>query len=90
MVNDPQRCPTLLTALDWFYNQTLVQTNAEAIAQLNLRYLPTVMFRLETELGSHAMGLVCQGLSCQVPANSWEQLQAQVCYESARCSGVQT
>lgn len=41
------------------------------------------MFRLET-LDSHVMGLVCQGLSCQVRADSWEQLQEQVYYGSAR------
>ena len=83
MSNAPQRCPSLFTALDWFRNHTLVRTGSEAIAGLSLQYLPTTIFRLET-LADGVVGLVCQGLSCQTPAHSWEQLQEQISQAMAR------
>lgn len=84
LIDTPQRCPSLFVALDWFRNQTLIRTSAAAIANLSLQYLPTAMSRLDTELGNNIVGLVCQGLSCQAPAYSWEQLQEQVCQSTAR------
>ncbi|MBW4661556.1 MAG: thioredoxin domain-containing protein [Drouetiella hepatica Uher 2000/2452] len=78
MIKTPQKCPSLFLALDWFRNQTLIQTGSEAIASLTLRYFPTAVFQLETDLSDGIAGLVCQDLSCQVPAQSWEQLQQQV------------
>ncbi|MBM0744006.1 thioredoxin domain-containing protein [Phormidium sp. CLA17] len=84
MVKTPQRCPSLFTALDWFHNQTLIQTGADAIARLSQRYLPTAVLQLKVDLDSNFVGLVCQGLSCQSPAYSWEQLQEQVCQSIKR------
>jgi len=84
LINTPQRCPSLFVALDWFHNQTLVQTGEAAIARLSLQYLPTMVSRLEAKLGTNIVGLVCQGLSCQTPAHSWEELQKQVCQSIAR------
>lgn len=78
MINTPQRCPSLFIALDWFRNQTLIRTSAEAIASLNLQYLPTAVSQIETDLLSDVVGLVYQGVSCQAPAHSWKQLQEQV------------
>ena len=78
MSNAPQRCPGLFTALDWFRNHTMIRTNSEAIARLSLRYLPTAVSRLETNLLGDVVGLVCQGLSCDAPARSWNQLQEQL------------
>lgn len=78
MSNTPQKCPSLFAALDWFLNQTLIRTGAEAIATLSLRYLPTAIFQLKTDLSDDITGLVCQGLSCQTPAQSWEHLEQQV------------
>jgi uncharacterized protein YyaL (SSP411 family) len=89
MVDTPQRCPSLFAALDWFRNQTLIQTDVNAISNLNLRYLPTAIFQVKVELDStdssrNVTGLVCQGLSCQTPAQRWEQLQEQVQQSIAR------
>jgi uncharacterized protein len=83
-IDTPQRCPSLFAALDWFYNQTRIQVGAEAIAPLIAHYLPTAIFQLKTDLNSTVVGLVCQGLSCQIPAFSWEQLQSQVNESIAR------
>ncbi|MBE9182963.1 thioredoxin domain-containing protein [Oculatella sp. LEGE 06141] len=84
MINTPHRCPSLFTALDWFRNQTLVQTSGEAIASLSLRYLPTIVLHSHSDRSNNVVGLVCQGLSCQSPACSWEQLQEQVCQSMMR------
>jgi len=78
MVNTPQRCPSLFVALDWLHHQTLIKTGAEAIAHLKSQYLPTAVFRLKTDLSADVVGLVCQGLSCQLPAHSREQMLEQI------------
>lgn len=84
MGDNPLRCPSLFAALDWFRNQTLIQTNADAIAALSIQYLSTAMLQLAPNLDRNIVGLVCQGLSCQTPASSWEQLQTQVHQSIAR------
>jgi uncharacterized protein YyaL (SSP411 family) len=78
MQQSPHTCPSLFAALDWFRQPTLIRTNAETIALLAAHYLPTVIYRLEADLPSGAVALVCEGLSCQEPARSLEQLQAQL------------
>lgn len=78
MERSPQACPSLFAALDWFYNHTLIRTDAEGIAQLREQYYPTAVYKVEAELPPGTIGLVCQGLSCQEPARTWEQLQSQV------------
>ena len=84
MQKTPQRCPSLFTALDWFLNQTRIQAHAESISLLIPQYLPTAVFQIESDLNSDVVGLVCRGLSCQSPALSWEQLQAQIRESIAR------
>jgi uncharacterized protein YyaL (SSP411 family) len=74
----PQACPTLFVALDWFRNHTLIRTNLDSMATLGTQYLPTVIYKIEAELPEGAIGLVCQGLSCQEPAHNPEQLQEQI------------
>ncbi len=74
----PQACPSLFTALDWYHHHYLVQTSSDAIAQLSRNYLPTAILALETNLPKDTVGLVCQGLTCQEPALSYEQLWEQV------------
>lgn len=78
MTQTPQRCPTLFTALDWFHHQTLIRTQSETIQTLAQQYLPTVLFRLQSDLPSDVLGLVCEGLSCQLPSFTWHELQTQV------------
>ncbi|WAL58525.1 thioredoxin domain-containing protein [Thermocoleostomius sinensis] len=74
----PQTCPSLFAALDWFQHPTLLRTRAEQLASLSRYYWPTMMHRLETALPLDTFGFVCQGLSCQEPARSIEQLQNQL------------
>ncbi len=78
MERSPQACPSLFTALDWFYRGTLVKTSEEQLNNLISHYLPTVVYRWEKDLPSNTLGLVCQGLSCLEPAQSQEQLLAQI------------
>jgi len=78
MAQLPQACPSLFVALDWFSHPTLVRTTADRIPELLQQYWPTAVFRLDADLPSGAVGLVCAGLSCQEPAQSWPQLQQQL------------
>lgn len=78
MERSPQACPSLFSALDWLQNQTLVRTNATQIVALSQQYLPTVMFTVAPNLPEDAVGLVCQGLSCQEPARTQEQMMEQL------------
>lgn len=78
MQKSPHSCPSLFAALDWFQHPTLVRTGTEQIAQLAGQYLPTLVYHSEPHLPEAAIALVCQGLSCQEPARSEAQLQAQL------------
>jgi len=78
MNQSPQACPSLFTALDWYYYCTLIRGGSDAIASLISQYLPTSVYQLETDLPEDAVGLVCQGLSCLEPAYTPEQLLKQV------------
>lgn len=78
MEQSPTACPSLFTALDWFLHGTSVKTNIKQIEQLNSYYLPTTVFRVETELPEGAVALVCQGLSCLEPATSIERVLEQI------------
>lgn len=86
MERSPQACPSLLNALDWFYQHTLVRTSPEQIAQLMPQYWPTVVFKLDPERPEGCVGLVCQGLSCLEPAQSTEQLVEQLRHSQVRHS----
>ncbi|MBD2310517.1 thioredoxin domain-containing protein [Desertifilum sp. FACHB-1129] len=77
MNQSPQACPSLFSALDWYRNHTLIRTTPDQIATLNRQYLPTTVFKVETNLPQGAVGLVCQGLSCSEPAQSVQQLKTQ-------------
>lgn len=70
----PQSCPSLFTALAWYLNGSLVRTKAEYLPQLIPQYFPTTVYRLESEMPPHAVGIVCKGLSCLPPVNSLEEL----------------
>ena len=78
MEKSPTACPSLFTALDWFLHGTSVKTSLENLKQLGSDYLPTTVFRIETDLPSEAKALVCQGLSCLEPATSIEQVLKQI------------
>ncbi|MGD1917588.1 MAG: thioredoxin domain-containing protein, partial [Pleurocapsa sp.] len=78
MENSPTACPSLFTALDWVLHGTSVKTDRNNIEQLSYQYLPTTVFRLETDLPEDSIALVCQGLSCLEPATSLEQVIEQI------------
>jgi uncharacterized protein YyaL (SSP411 family) len=78
MEKAPQACPSLFTALDWYRHATLVRTTSQQLHNLIPRYLPASAYRLETELPENAVALVCEGLSCREPAQTEEQLLAQL------------
>ncbi len=76
MARSPQSCPSLFAALDWYQTHILLKTTPELV-KLAVRYAPTLVAQI-SPLPEGAIGLVCQGLSCQEPARSVEQLEAQV------------
>jgi uncharacterized protein YyaL (SSP411 family) len=84
MQRSPQACPSLFTALDWYRHCTLIRTTLEQIAALIPQYLPTGSVTLGSNLPPDVVGLVCQGLSCQSPAHSPEQLWEQVLQSQVR------
>ncbi len=77
MEKAPQACPSLFAALDWFQTHTLVRTTAEQVQRLSAQYLPTTVLRVD-ELPEGAIALVCQGLSCNEPAQRENQLDRQL------------
>ncbi|NEQ23891.1 MAG: thioredoxin domain-containing protein [Microcoleus sp. SIO2G3] len=74
----PQSCPVLFLALDSYLHPVLVRSSRERLAALLKGYFPTTVYAVESDLPTGAIGLVCQGLSCQEPARTWEQLQKQL------------
>jgi hypothetical protein len=86
----PQSCPSLFLALDWYHHPVLVRSQLDRLATLQNRYLPTTLYAVEPELPTGAIGLVCQGLSCQEPAQTWEQLQKQLQQSQVRSSRYPT
>lgn len=78
MQQAPASCPSLFIALDWFHHPTVVKTLPEFLPSLLTGYSPTAMGRLQFDLPAGVTGLVCQGVSCQEPAHSLEQMQAQL------------
>ncbi|MFO7030832.1 thioredoxin domain-containing protein [Limnospira fusiformis CCALA 023] len=78
MRQSPQACPSLFVAFDWYCNNTLVRTNYEQIAKLNKQYLPTAVFKLDQNLPTAAIALVCQGLKCKKPAQDEAEMLTQL------------
>jgi hypothetical protein len=78
MAKSPTACPSLFTALDWFLHGTSVKSNRENLEQLSSYYLPTTVWRVETDLPEEAIALVCQGTSCLEPATSIKQVINQI------------
>jgi uncharacterized protein len=74
----PQACPSLFGALDWLRHPILVRSGQDVVADLARRYWPTVVFQVDAELPEGAVGLVCQGVSCDVPAESIAQMIDQI------------
>ena len=80
----PQACPTLFSALDGWFNHTLIRTTGDRLTAISPKYFPTVVLAIADDLPSGAIGLVCQGLSCQAPAATIEQLWEQISTSQVR------
>ncbi|MEL6578422.1 MAG: thioredoxin domain-containing protein [Cyanobacteria bacterium J06621_12] len=78
MEKSPTACPSLFTALDWWLHGTSVKTSIEQIAELSSHYLPTTVYRLETELPEKALALVCTSSSCLEPATTRGEILKQI------------
>ncbi|MGK7939551.1 MAG: thioredoxin domain-containing protein [Crocosphaera sp.] len=78
LIQSPRACPSLLIALDWYRYGNLVRTNQTILDKLIGQYFPTTAYRLDENLPTNSIGLVCQGLSCLEPAMSEAQLFAQI------------
>lgn len=78
MQRAPSACPSLFAALDWFKNHTLVRGNAAGLVNLHQQYFPTAIYKIESNLPEGSVGLVCQGFTCQEPAQTHQQLLAQL------------
>jgi hypothetical protein len=78
ITGSPLACPSLLTALDWYQHGTLVRTTPEGLAPILQQYRPVVVGQVAYDLSPDVVGLVCQGLSCQSPAHTKEQLDEQI------------
>ena len=74
----PRACPSLFTALDWFYYATLVRTTADRVPVLLKQYLPAAVCQVMAAIPKDTVGLVCQALSCQAPATNDAELAAQL------------
>ncbi|MBE9144958.1 thioredoxin domain-containing protein [Planktothrix mougeotii] len=78
MQKSPQACPSLFTALDWYRNNTLVRTSPQQISALSVQYFPAIIFKADHTLPNDIIGLVCQGLKCNKPAQSSEEMLQQL------------
>jgi hypothetical protein len=85
MEKAPNACPSLFSGLDWFYHHTLIRTSRDRASSLSRQYYPNAVYQLET-MPDGAVGLVCQGLSCQEPAQSDDQLTSQIQHSQVRAA----
>ncbi|WP_218080383.1 thioredoxin domain-containing protein [Anthocerotibacter panamensis] len=80
----PRACPSLLSAVDGYWNLSLVQTftdtGAPLLKRLLAQYHPTVVYKaiLRPEDTEQAVGLVCKGTTCLTPARSVAELEGQL------------
>lgn len=85
MTKSPISCPSLLTALDWFYNHTLVRTSVDQYLQLQQRYYPTTVLQVQSQFPSKdTLAIVCRGFACLDPATSAAQLEQQLMVSQTR------
>lgn len=78
LTQNPQACPSLFIALDWYRHRMCVRTTEETIKRIVPQYFPTTVYRVDETLPENYAGLICQGLSCLEPATSYDQLLEQI------------
>ena len=84
MEKSPQACPSLFVALDWYRNNTLVRSGLEHIKALSSEYYPVAIFKADANLPEGVAGLVCQGLKCKKPAQTFEEMRQQLAESQTR------
>jgi len=82
----PQASPSLIAALDWYQQATLVRAEGDRLAEFLREYWPRCVFRLEAELPEGVPGFVCQGLTCLPAAADLAAMRAQLerCHNQPR------
>ena len=78
MEKSPTACPSLFIALDWWLHGTSIKTSIEQIQELNSYYLPTTVYKIESELPENATALVCTNLSCLEPVTNVTEVLKQI------------
>lgn len=78
MAKQPQACPSLFMGLDWWHHQALLKALPSIYPIIQEQYWPTLVVKAITSGSIPGVGLVCQGLSCQEPVPSAEDLVAQL------------
>ncbi len=88
ITQSPISCPSLLTGLDWWYNQNLIRAPKKLYAELQVNYYPVTMLQEISELllgtSRNAIAIVCKGLACLAPATSMDMLRSQVATTQTR------
>lgn len=84
MHQHPQACPSLFTAFDWYSQCTTIRTAKEQIESLSRQYLPAAVLTLADNLPDSSVGLVCQGLTCLVPAQNADKMREQIQHSQMR------
>ncbi|AFY72880.1 thioredoxin domain protein [Synechococcus sp. PCC 7502] len=84
IANSPIGVPSLITALDWWYNQTLVRTTKKLYLELQANYNPVIILQEVNELPQRAIAMVCRGLACLAPATNIDMFKSQVAITQTR------
>jgi uncharacterized protein YyaL (SSP411 family) len=84
--HSPVACPSLLAALDWFLNHTLLRLDARELPRWQQQLLAVTMVQIQP-MTAEIAGMVCRGFTCQAPAKSQAELLAQWQASQNRCGG---
>ncbi|MBE9184822.1 thioredoxin domain-containing protein [Microcoleus sp. LEGE 07076] len=84
VLDAPQACPSLLSAIDWYQHSTLIRTTPELISGLISQYYPTAVCQIEADLPVGIVGLVCECLTCKEPAKTQERLLEEILQSQTR------
>ncbi|WP_373478847.1 thioredoxin domain-containing protein [Geminocystis sp.] len=71
-------CPSLFSALNWYFHGKSVKTTPEIKQQLQQKYLPVTTYKITPHLPVNSVGIVCDKMSCFEPATDITQLLNQL------------
>ncbi|NJK62059.1 MAG: thioredoxin domain-containing protein [Synechococcaceae cyanobacterium SM2_3_1] len=82
MSTQPRSCPSLFVALDWHRNFLKVTTLTDHLSILQKEFWPTTVFAPPDDptapLPADHAGMVCVGLKCLDPVNTFEEVRNQL------------